>query len=566
MKRIISSFILFCLPLFTFAGTIEGVYLTQPESYRISNDKVSYEASFSILISDNGDGTYHVDDLFGGWYSQRQGYGVDYCMGGNIAIDDGKVTLIDSYVPGWGDSLVDFIGTYDESASTFYIEAEYVNGMKFIQTWVKDGLIFTKDGINYSIREDNTAAVRKGNYSGDLSIPSKIEVNENTYLVTSIDEAFIGCDGLKSVFIPNSVTSLGNKAFTSCRDLISVNIPNSVNSIGDDAFMGCIELKEIEIPNSVTSIGNYAFYNCISLESVVIPNSVTSIGSSVFSECYELRSLTLSNNIKTFGDFSFTDCDKLEDIVIPYGLTTISSGSFIGCKALKTLTIPETIVDFSYSAFTECGNIESITVDKENNNYDSRNNCNAIIETNISKIVLGCKNTIIPVDIKTIGPLSFAGCEDLETIIIPNSVTSIEHNAFWKCKSLKSIIVGSNLELIDGSVFQECPSINDFYNYAQVIPATSADVFIQSSIEKATLHVPAALVETYKNTAPWNGFGSIVALTDDDPKVTGIHSYTKDDVSPINTYTLDGKRVQNPQRGISIIRMSDGTTKKVIKK
>ena len=132
-----------------------------------------------------------------------------------------------------------------------------------------------------------------------------------------------------------SVTSIGGSAFDRCSSLTSVNIPNSVTSIGDWAFNGCSGLTSVEIPNSVTSIGSSAFYSCSGLTSVTIPNSVTSIGEGAFWNCSGLTSIEIPNSVTSIGDGVFSDCS---------GLT-------------------------------------SIVVEKGNTKYDSRNNCNAIIET-----------------------------------------------------------------------------------------------------------------------------------------------------------------------------------------
>ena len=117
---------------------VEGFYLTQPDSYRSYNgNDVQYKNAYEILVIDNGDGTLTVDDLFGGWYAQRAGYGTNYACFGYISLaEDGTVGYIDSIVPGWGDSLVDLNGTYADGV--FEIAAEYVSGMMFYETWVKE--------------------------------------------------------------------------------------------------------------------------------------------------------------------------------------------------------------------------------------------------------------------------------------------------------------------------------------------------------------------------------------------------------------------------------------------
>lgn len=123
------------------ADAVEGFYYTDPESYRINSSgaKTVYGSSFEILIIGNGDGTYSVDDLLGGYYCQRAGYGANYALGGTIAIDaDGNVTALDSFLPGWADSLDDFVdGKYDAATGTFSWDAQYA-GMDFYVTMTKE--------------------------------------------------------------------------------------------------------------------------------------------------------------------------------------------------------------------------------------------------------------------------------------------------------------------------------------------------------------------------------------------------------------------------------------------
>ena len=112
-----------------------------------------------------------------------------------------------------------------------------------------------------------------------------------------------------SYFIPNSVTSIGDRAFFTCNSLAEVVIPNSVTNIGDRAFSFCSSLAEVVISNSVTSIGEYAFSGCSSLAEVVIPNSVTSMGDRAFSFCSSLAEVVIPNSVTSIGEGAFENCD-----------------------------------------------------------------------------------------------------------------------------------------------------------------------------------------------------------------------------------------------------------------
>ena len=120
-----------------------------------------------------------------------------------------------------------------------------------------------------------------------LNAPQELDgtysIKEGTKIIC--DRAFHGCDFLKKLVIPDSVTSIGDIAFWFCSSLSSLVIPDSVTNIGDMAFYGCFSLRNLVIPDSVTSIGDWTFSDCYSLRSLVIPDSVTSIGNEAFRGC-----------------------------------------------------------------------------------------------------------------------------------------------------------------------------------------------------------------------------------------------------------------------------------------
>jgi len=277
--------------------------------------------------------------------------------------------------------------------------------------------------------------------------------------VTSIgDGAFENCSGLTSITIPNSVTTIGSDAFRNCSGLTSVTIPNSVTKIGSSAFSGCSGLTSITIPNSVTSIGNGAFSGC-SVTSINIPNSMTSIDYGAFSGIFGLTSVTIPNSVTSIGESAFSSCSDLTSITIPNSVTSIGNFAFLGCSGLTSVTIPNSVTSIGESAFSSCSGLTSISVQSGNTKYDSRNNCNAIIETSSNKLIAGCKITIIPNSVTSIGSSAFYGCDGLTSITIPNSVTKIGDSAFGWCSGLTSITIPNSVTKIGDSAFGWCSGL-----------------------------------------------------------------------------------------------------------
>ena len=331
--------------------------------------------------------------------------------------------------------------------------------------------------------------------------------------VTSIGRnAFYGCSSLTSVTIPNSVTSISERSFSFCSSLTSITIPNSVTSIGKSAFYECTSLTSVAIPNSVTSIGDYAFSGCSGLTSVTIPNSVTSIGDYAFQSCSGLTSLISGNSVTNIGEYAFYGCSGLTSFIIPNSVTSIGRNAFFGCSGLTSFIIPNNVTSIGEGAFASCSNLTSIKVEAENSKYDSRNNCNAILETTSNTLIAGCQSTIIPNSVTSIGNGAFSGCYGLTSITIPNSVTSIGGSAFWGCTSLTSITIGNITNSIGNYAFSLCNSLTDVYCYSDNVPNTGSFAFDESSISSATLHVPTGSIDAYSTTEPWSGFASIIAI------------------------------------------------------
>ena len=235
----------------------------------------------------------------------------------------------------------------------------------------------------------------------------------------------------------------------------NVTIPETVSNEG--------------VEYSVTSIGSYAFYLCSGLTSITIPNTVTSIRGLAFVGCSGLTSIVVEEG-NTFYD-SRNNCNALietetnnlirgcQSTIIPNSVTSIENSAFDDCSGLTSITIPNTVTSIGNSAFHYCSGLTSIVVEEGNTFYDSRNNCNALIDTKTNRLIRGCQSTIIPNSVTSIGDYAFYGCSGLTSIIIPNSVTSIGRYAFYGCSGLTSITIPNSVTSIGERAFYGCSGL-----------------------------------------------------------------------------------------------------------
>ena len=389
---------------------------------------------------------------------------------------------------------------------------------------------FTVDGVRYSVNDGNKTVTVAGYPSGSkptghLTIPESVTYGGISYPVTSI----------------------GGDAFRGCSGLTSVTIGNSVTYIGYEAFYGCSGLTSVTIGNSVTSIGNFAFYKCSGLASAIIPNSVTSIGGDAFRECTGLTSVTIPNSVTSIGDWAFYDCSGLTSITIPNSVISIGYEAFRYCSGLTSVTIGKSVTSIGLWAFDACSGLTSIKVESGNSVYDSRENCNAIIETATNTLIRGCNNTIIPNSVTSIGDKAFYGSSGLTSVTIPNSVISIGNQAFIGCSGLTSVAIPNSVTSIGNGAFSFCSGLtsvtipnsvtkigNDAFYYCSGLTkidaypnpekvSTGWDAFYGVP-ENGTLHVLPKYLSAYLTASEWRDF-----------------THIKDDLTEIGDINLDGK-------------------------
>ncbi len=323
-------------------------------------------------------------------------------------------------------------------------------------------LDFEVNGIYY-ITNGTNATVTSGNneYSGSVTIPATVTYGGTTYSVTSIgNSAFEGCSGLTAINIPNSVTSIGDKAFWNCTGLTAINIPNSVTTIGYGAFYGTAWYNNQ--PDGVIYAGLVAYQYKGTMPvgtSITLRNGTKGIANRAFYGCTGLTTINIPNSVTTIGERAFYNCTSLTTINIPNSVTTIGTYAFYNCTSLTTANIGNSVTSIGDKAFNACPSLTNITVASDNPKYDSRNNCNAIIETETNTLIFGCKNTTIPNSVTTIGNYAFYECSSLTSINIPNSVTYTGSYTFQNCTSLTIVNIPNSVTTIGYGTFWGCTSL-----------------------------------------------------------------------------------------------------------
>ena len=320
-----------------------------------------------------------------------------------------------------------------------------------------------------------------------------------SYMFYNPDYSPISPCAISKINLPNSVTGIEEGAFKSCTRLTDINIPNSVTSIGPETFKSCTSLTDINIPNSVTSIGERAFSGCTSLTDINIPNSVTSIEWATFYSCTSLTDINIPDAVKSIEPETFSGCTRLTDINIPNSVTSIGYEAFYNCTRLTDINIPNSVTSIERSTFYSCTGLTSIN---------------------------------IPGSVTTIGSNAFYSCTSLTDINIPNSVTSIGEQAFYNCDNLKSVYMNASTPPFIGS--------QAFHNISKDL----------------TIYIPRG-----SYTAYWLSYWGNYNLVEYDP--TDIQGVTTSAHNGVEKYfSIDGRPLPGPCKGVNIIQDTDGKTRK----
>lgn len=367
-----------------------------------------------------------------------------------------------------------YIGLYGASTNLL---TKYIGTHKSFK--VPSGVAITRE--TFSFNEDIEMIVLK-----DVVIPAY---------------AFEGCTNLRVVKAKNC--SIGEYAFKGCENLEEVHF--NLNTVESNAFLDCHKLKRVvkfgssaygtfakddsyfysytstygstgnvilginSIPmdEEVYKINSYAYYGRDLLKNVTISSTIKEIGTNAFGATRNLERISVDKANKTLDSrdnsnaIIETNTNTLlvgcKNTIIPSDIQSIAANAFVECD-VTGVNIPTGVKSISNQAYVGCTGISNISVSVNNVTFDSRENCNAIIETNTNKLVLACNTTVLPSSVTTIGSYAYAN-SSLETLVIPNTVTTLEDYAFANMKNLKSITIPASITSLNDTMFEGCDNL-----------------------------------------------------------------------------------------------------------
>lgn len=439
--------------------------------------------------------------------------------------------------------------------------------------------VFSLSDITQVTIPSHISLIEAGAFAGCRNLTSiRVEADNKTYdsrndcnaiIETATNTLHTGCI---STIIPDGMTTIGTGAFYMSR-IESIKIPNSVVTIGMAAFEDCTRLKKITIPNAVQNIDAEAFGYCESLEEVTLPNTLSAIGDYAFYGCTSLD--TIYSEIENpfyINDNVFGNLYEKAHLFIPYGTRSKYGETF----AWKKFSFREELNEGStFTLDLDDGTrMHFIVTSTENKTCEIGKKFKEVEEKEAAIDNLTLETITIPstargFKVTGIGAYAFLGCTGIKELVLPEHITSIGERAYQDCTGLTNIVLPSSIRNIGQYAFANClglTSVTTLINIpfnldetAFMMADENYNPYIMYSVAK--LYVPEGRGNLYKQTTGWKLFNSISEINPN-----GINAVSSPTMESVKWFSPDGKALNKVQHGLNIIRMSDGTTKKVIKK
>ena len=364
------------------------------------------------------------------------------------------------------------------------------------------------DGLKYRLLKTSHQAKLLNANSWDneteiLQIPSEVEYEGEQYIVSSINLTLFNSNNtITKIIIPKTIknSEFGSmdgitwNPFSDCLSLETIEVDKdnpAMYSIDGVLFNKDITTilsypaasprESYTVPNGVTTMTGHAFINNQHLKKIVLPLSMETLEVRSFANSKSLEEINIPSKVKILPGHLFEDCIKLKSVLIPDGVDNIGAYAFEGCSSLESISIPESVSTIGVGTFKGC--------------------------TSLKSVFLSPNLKVIPYEM-------FADCSNLTEFMIPFGITNIGYDAFAGCTAMQSVDLPSSINFIGSYAFRNISNLKDFYCRATAVPNAYYEIFSDTDLSQATLHVPAASVSAYQAVEPWKNFKEIVALPD----------------------------------------------------
>lgn len=424
------------------------------------------------------------------------------------------------------------------------------------------------DGITYNTYADTQTAELRNGYEckDDVIIPEAIEINGVKYAVTKINDYSFGYTDVTSVSLPNTLETLGDEVFIGCEKLKKINLPKSVKVMGINPFAEC-KLTDFafDVHNPYYKYENYQLMTSDRKKLVAIVGAISENGK---------IDLVLDDAIEEIGDYAASHATLgVSTIKLPRSLKSIGVAAFERCDDINTITLPASLAAIWSNPFTGCEKLSDYIVEEGNKNFKAKD---GILTSYDGKKIIAfsvTKDITIPSTAEIIADGASFRNYNIETLVIPDNIKTIGHFAFQGCHNLKTVYFGKNIESLGQIFMNGVEKLEEIYCYA-VTPYHLAglnydykeeyyffDYNYQKLYNTVKLHVPKGSLEAYKSAKVWRLFDNI-----DEFEATDIDNVVNSsDNAPTAIYDANGMKRQSLAKGLNIIRMANGSVKKVWK-